>query len=94
MVHGKDDNARMDVEIAYCSGRPNAIEFRHENIHDDYIGLHIVRKLNGFTAVGRRADNFDVFFSAKQSGNILADYFVVVNNQYANQIFGHIHKFS
>ena len=94
VVHGKDDNARIDVQIVYCSGGPNTVEFRHEDIHDDYIGYHIVRKLNGFTAVGSRADNFDVFFSAKQSSNILADYFVVVNNQYANQIFGHIHKFS
>jgi hypothetical protein len=60
---------------------PEAIEVRHEQVHEDHVGAERIGALNGYGSILGLADDFEVVLQLEKASQAATDDLVVINYQ-------------
>jgi hypothetical protein len=59
-VHAEDNDSSLRSLLDNLGGGLDAVQIRHPNIHDDNVGLEVLRLPHGFPSIARFADYLEV----------------------------------
>ncbi len=80
-VGGEHEHVRFGQGRANRPCRLGAVQLGHAEVHEDDVGAQLAGELDGFDAVGGRADDLDVVGEPDEHGESLADGALVVGDQ-------------
>jgi hypothetical protein len=82
-VHSKQDRSRFARNLCDLPGRVDAVQKRHDEINNGYVGLKLPSQSDRLAAVRRLTDDVDTF-ALEESFQTLPKHKVIVCNEDSN----------
>ncbi len=84
---GKGDHLYVGMTLADGADGGGAVDVRHDQVHEDHVGLNAFAFDDGLVAVAGFTDKFQVIIGEQEGGEAAAYHGMVIHQHHANPLF-------